>query len=249
MQHAQTWLHAHLHVPSKYTLSLIPVDSGCTVTNIDHGSIIHADHRMSASRPICVASKDSDAIYPDYEGYGQIMTFSNFGQIKNIRLGRCVRAPTVKDLLSVSALAEKGHNCILNQNNPRMVCKDGTIVPIYYFNRLFYMPYITPNGECAASGGEAHLPRYTVSESHLLSSINSANNLENEDPEEAVVRLDARPAPQNKIVIDTEMSDKTVALNENDRNRITHCLLGHVSHKKMAATSAVVVEIPVPTWH
>ena len=87
MQHAQTWLHAHLHVPSKYRLSLIPVDSGCTVTNIDHGSIIHADHRMSASRPICVASKDSDAIYPDYEGYGQIMTFSNFGQIKKHSFG------------------------------------------------------------------------------------------------------------------------------------------------------------------
>ena len=41
-----------------------------------------------------------------------------------------------------------------------------------------------------------------------------------------------------------ETSDKTVALNENDRNRITHCLLGHVSHKKMAATSAVVDGMP-----
>ena len=48
-------------------------------------------------------------------------------------------------------------------------------------------------------------------------------------------------------MIDTEMSDKTVALNENDRNRITHCLLGHVSHKKMAATSAVVDGMPKNT--
>ena len=95
MQHAQTWLHAHLHVPSKCRLSLIPVDSGCTVTNIDHGSIIHADHRMSASRPICVASKNSDAIYPDYEGYGQIMTFSNFGQIKKpTKSHRCSQFPS-----------------------------------------------------------------------------------------------------------------------------------------------------------
>ena len=40
------------------------------------------------------------------------------------------------------------------------------------------------------------------------------NNLENEDPEEAVVRLDARPAPQNRIKIDTEMSDKMIARTE-----------------------------------
>ena len=46
------WLHAHLHVPLGYMLNLIPVNSGCTVTNIDHECIIHADHRMSASRPI-----------------------------------------------------------------------------------------------------------------------------------------------------------------------------------------------------
>ena len=63
-------------------LNLIPVDSGCTVTNIDHECIIHADHRMSASWPINVAAKNADAIYPDYEGFGQISTFNSLGSVK-----------------------------------------------------------------------------------------------------------------------------------------------------------------------
>ena len=143
--HARTeMLHAHLFIPDGYKLRLLPVDSGCTVTNIDDDSIIHADHRMSASRPISVASKGSDPVYPDYEGYGSIETFTAFGSIKKLRMGRCIRAPAIKDLLSVSALAAKGHECILNEHNPRMVCKDGTVVPFYYFNGLFYMPYVTP---------------------------------------------------------------------------------------------------------
>jgi hypothetical protein len=134
-------------------LKLIPVDSGCTVMNIDDNSIIHADHRMSASRPISVASKGSDPVYPDYEGYGSLQTFTSFGSLKKLRMGRCIRAPAIKDLLSVSALAAKGHECILNEHNPRMVCKDGTVVPFYYFNGLFYMPYVTPIGESPTSGG------------------------------------------------------------------------------------------------
>ena len=76
---------------------------------------------MSASQPINVAAKNADAIYPDYEGFGQILTFNSLGSVKNIRLGRCIRAPTVKDLLSVSALAEKGHKCTLRKNNPRII--------------------------------------------------------------------------------------------------------------------------------
>ena len=36
-------LHAHLHVPDGHKLDIIPVDSGCAVTNIDHDRIIHAD--------------------------------------------------------------------------------------------------------------------------------------------------------------------------------------------------------------
>ena len=127
-------LHAHLHVPTGYKLDLIPVDSGCTVSNISNESTIHAEHRMSASRPVCVADKGAEPIYPDYEGYGSITTFSYSGGIKNIRLGRCIRALAIKNLLSVSS---KGHNVILNENNPRMICRDGTIVPIYHFGDLF----------------------------------------------------------------------------------------------------------------
>ena len=109
-------LHAHLCVPEGHKLNLIPVDSGCTVTNINNESIIHAEHRMSASRPVAVASKDAEAIYPDYEGFGQISTFNKYGGIKNIRMGRCICAPSVKDLLSASALTKKGHECVLNTN-------------------------------------------------------------------------------------------------------------------------------------
>ena len=57
-------LHAYLYVPDGYELLLICVDSGCTVTSIDHGSIIPKDRRMPVSRPISVATKDSEAIYP-----------------------------------------------------------------------------------------------------------------------------------------------------------------------------------------
>ena len=148
------------------------------MTNINHGSIIPIDNRMSASRPITVAAKDSEPIYPDYEGYGQIVTFDRLGSIKKIRLGRCVCAPGVKDLLSVSALAKKGHECILNENNPRMICKDGTIVPMFFFNNLFYMPYATPATDHKVSGGDYPGPLYTVGESRLLSSCISANNLD-----------------------------------------------------------------------
>ena len=70
------------------------------------------------------------------------------------------------------------------------------------------------------------------------------NNAENELPEEAVVRLDARPAPDSRIRISTELSDLTVAKTEDDQNRIVHHVLGHVSHKKASATSAVVDGMP-----
>ena len=55
-------------MPDGYKLSLICVDSGCTVTNIDHDCTIPEDRRMSASRPISVVTKDSEVIYPDYDG-------------------------------------------------------------------------------------------------------------------------------------------------------------------------------------
>jgi len=237
-------LHAHLDVPVGHKLNLIPVDSGCTVTNIDDDSIIHADHRMSASRPFSVASKDAEAIYPDYEGFGQITTYSKHGGFKNIRMGRCIRAPSVKNLLSVTALAKKGHECVLNTNNPRVVCKDGIIVPLYYFDDLFYLPYITPTDGSSVSGGSRTVETYGVDESHLLSSNNTADDPENSDPAEAIVRLDARPSPENRIVIDPEISDGLVTKSDDDRARVVHHMLGHASSRKMAATSAAVDGMP-----
>ena len=124
---------------------------------------------MSASRPISVASIDSDDIYPDYEGFGSINTYSANGTIKTIRMGRCIRAPSIKDLLSVSSMAQKGHECILKANNPRMICKDGTVVPFYFFNNLFYMPYIVPL-KSMDSGGSLPTPGHYVDEAQLLSS-------------------------------------------------------------------------------
>ena len=171
------------------------------------------------------------------------MTFDRLGSIKNIRMGRCVCAPGVKDLLSVSALAKKGHECVLNENNPRMICKDGTIVPMYFFNNLFYMPYVTPATEYTAANS-ATRPLYTVGESRLLSSCIAANNLESNEPEEAVVRLDARPAQSRTIKIDPEMSDNTVASTDDDHSAIAHHILGHVGHRKVRATSAVVDGMP-----
>ena len=168
---------------------------------------------MSASRPISVASKGSDPVYPDYEAYGSIETFTAFGSIKKLRMGRCIRAPAIKDLLSVSALAAKGHECILNEHNPRMVCKDGTVVPFYYFNGLFYMLCVTPIGESPASGGNPPTETHYVDEGDLLSSIinlkaYSTENGADNGPDEATVRLDARLLPDNKIMIDTQLSDR-----------------------------------------
>ena len=126
-------------------IDLIPVDSACTVTNIDHESVIPADRRMTASRLLYVAKIGDDPTYPDYEGFGSINIITEFGSVKKLRLGRCIRAPTIKTLLPVSGLADKGHECILNKNNPRMITKDGTVVPIYYWNNRFLMPFVVPS--------------------------------------------------------------------------------------------------------
>ena len=58
------------------------------------------------------------------------------------------------------------------------------------------------------------------------------------------VRSDVRPAPKKSIDIDTQLSDRTVATSEGDRNRITLYILGHSSHKKMGTTSAVIDGTP-----
>ena len=94
MQACIDMLQTYLHVPDEHELKLITVDSGCTVTNINHGSIIPPDRRMTASRGIEVASKGSSPIFPEYEGYGSIATFGSNGSIKEMRMGRCIRART-----------------------------------------------------------------------------------------------------------------------------------------------------------
>ena len=106
---------------------------------------------------------------------------------------------------------------------------------------------MTPIGCSHDSGGFSPTASIHVDEAEMLSSINSidrAFNAENALPEEAVVRLDARPAPDNKIKISTELSDQLVANTEDDQNRIVHHVLGHVSHNKAHATSAVVDGMP-----
>ena len=84
-------------------------------------------------------------------------------------------------------------------------------MPLYHFNDLFYLPYITPIDGSPVSGGSPTVVRHTVGEAYLLSSNNTADNLENEEPAEAIVRLDARPAPDGRIKIDTILSDNSVA--------------------------------------
>ena len=88
-----------------------------------------------------------------------------------------------------------------------------------------------------------------VDEATVLSSnvaIDNLNNVDSDDDNdsEAIVRLDARLAPKKSIDVDTQISDRTVATTEGDRNRITHYIPGHCSHKKMVATSAVVDCMP-----
>ena len=109
------------------------------------------------------------------------------------------------------------------------------------------MPYVTPIGESPASGGSPPIETHYADESDLLSSVIKAYSTESgaeDGPGEATVRLDARPLPDNKIVIDTQLSDRTVARTEDDRKRIVHHALGHISHNKMTATSTVVDGMP-----
>ena len=86
-----------------------------------------------------------------------------------------------------------------------MVCKDGTVVPIDFFNNLFYMPYVTPISESQASGEYVPERISTVDEATLLSSnvaVDKLNNIDSDDDDdcEAIVRLDARPAPKKRSI-------------------------------------------------
>ena len=125
-------------------------------------------------------------------------------------------------------MAKKGHNVILNENNPRMICRDGTVVPIYYFENLFYLPFVTTCTPILDSGGFSPTATESVDEAEMLSStisIDHALNMEQALPEEAVVRLDARPAPDNKIKISTELSDQMVANSQCCRRVPLTCFL------------------------
>ena len=54
----------YIYVPVGCKIDLIPVDSACTVTNIDHESVIPADRRMTASRPLYVAKLGMTPLIP-----------------------------------------------------------------------------------------------------------------------------------------------------------------------------------------
>ena len=70
------------------------------------------------------------------------------------------------------------------------------------------MPYVTPISESQASGGYAPEQINIVDEATLLSSnvaVDKLNNIDSDDDDdcEAIVRLDARPAPKKTIATGT----------------------------------------------
>ena len=114
---------------------------------------------------------------------------TEFGSMRKIRLGRCVRAPAIKNLLSVGMLARKGHECIMSEHNPRIVMKDGTVVPMYFVNNLFLLPYLLPI--------DVHVHGVSVEEADAMASAFSMD--ESSMPEEAVVHLATTALPSNII--------------------------------------------------
>ena len=74
------------------------------------------------------------------------------------------------------------------------------------FQQSLYMPYVTLTSESQASGGYAPKQINIVDEATLLSSnvaVDNLNNIDSDDDDdcEAIVRLDARPAPKKSISI------------------------------------------------
>ena len=106
-----------------------------------------------------------------------------------------MRAPTIKNLLSVSGLAKKGHQCILNEYNPRLICKDGTVVPIYFMQDLFFLPFLVPTNSIGNDHGE--FPP-AVDEAEMLSSAFGVEEDNDKGSEEAVVRLSSSVLPNNQ---------------------------------------------------
>ena len=125
-----------------------------------------------------------------------------------------------------------------------MICKDGTIVPIYFFNNLFYMPYLIPTGSCD-SGGIPPTAAHMVDEGVLLSSCFAADDGSTHGSEEAEVRLATSAIPDKTIVIDSHRSDELARSSGDDaRNTIVHQAFGHISHRKLQATTSQVVGMP-----
>ena len=121
-----------------------------------------------------------------------------------------------------------------------------------FFNDLFFLPYVTPHtptDKSRSSGSYAPYSANRVDEAALLASTILAYNANTNDPKEAAVRLDARPFLDKTINIDTQLSDRSVDKTEDDQNRIVHHALGHIDHKKLAATSAVVDGMPKYSKH
>ena len=63
------------------------------------------------------------------------------------------------------------------------------------------------------------------------------------------MRLPTEAQPESRIKIDGQMSDLHVGRTEEDESRIAHQMFGHISHRKMAATSAVVDSFPKYSKH
>ena len=75
-----------------------------------------------------------------------------------------------------------------------MICKDGTIVPIYFFNNLFHMPYLVPITESEPSGGFS--PTEVEEDRMFLSAFScdrAYENSESSEPEEAVDIAGSQP--------------------------------------------------------
>ena len=103
------------------------------------------------------------------------------------------------------------------------------------------------------SGVSVLTPGHYVDEAQLLSFTIAKDSILGNDegslPEEAVVRLPTTAQPDSRIKIDGQMSDLHVARTEEDEDRIAHQMFGHISHRKMAATSAVVDSFPKYSKH
>ena len=130
-----------------------------------------------------------------------------------------------------------------------MIMKDGTIVPVYFVDNLFLLPYLLP----ISTQSDSYTGYNMVDECDALASAFSMSDTNNSNmPEEAVVHLASTAIPSNNIIIDTDISDKSGPLDAATRSLIAHRAFGHVSAKKMHDTARVADGVPTPsacpTW-